>query len=292
MSYGIRSVPIGPWKRFSCVAGVVVACLLAVFSSTRSHAIQVNIDQFNITRNGSIFFTDSFTDGNEPPSAPTGTYSVFGSFGSNAESGGKLLIDTATGALSANAIETPRRSVAAIFLSNADSGNLTAGLKIDDTLSVAGIFDLVIPTGPLFSGYGVRFTDAFGGERHQFLQMFVRFDPVTGQPEIRYVLQDFDANTITNLGTTLLSAPSGTDQILLSITRPDATKNEFFGSWVFLDSNTTIGSGSFSTPGSAFLGENFVRGQFFASQGVPVAEPDSLWLLGFGLVLLLVTRVF
>jgi hypothetical protein len=213
-----------------------------------------------------------------------------GSFGSNAESGGKLLIDTALGALSANAIETPRRSVHATFLSNADSSDLTAGLKIDDTLSVTGIFDLVIPTGPLFSGYGVRFTDAFSGVVHQFIQMFVRFDPVTGQPEIRYVLQDFDANTITDLGTTLLSAPSGTDQILLSITRPDATQNEFFGSWAFLDDGNTIGSGSFLTPGSAFLGENFVRGQFFASQGVQVTEPGSLWLIGFGLILLLATR--
>lgn len=291
MSYGVTAVPIGPaWKRFSYVAGLVVACLLAIFSSTTSHAIQVNIDQFNITRNGSTFFTDSFTDGTEPPSAPTGSYSVLGSFGSNAESGGKLLIDTATGALSANAIETPRRSVQAVFLSNADSGDLTAGLKIDDTLSVTGVFDLVIPTGPLFSAYGVRFTDAFAGERHQFLQMFVRFDPVTGQPEIRYVLQDFDANTITNLGTTLIAPPIGTDQIVLSITRPDATKNEFFGSWVFLDDGSTIGSGAFLTPGSAFLGENFVRGQFFAAQGVQVSEPGSLWLIGFGLILLLATR--
>jgi hypothetical protein len=280
-------VPIGPaWKRFSYVAGVVVVGLLAVFSSTTSHAIQVNIDQFTITRNGSTFFSDSFTDGSEPPSAPTGSYNVFGSFGSNAESGGKLLLDTATGALSANAIETPRRSVAAIFLSNADSSNLTAGLKIDDTLAVTGIFDFAIPTGPLFSAYGVRFTDAFAGATHQFLQMFVRFDPVTGQPEIRYVLQDFDANTITGLGTTLLNAPSGTDQILLSITRPDSTKNEFFGSWVFLDDGATIGSGSFLTSGSAFLGENFVRGQFFASQGVQVSEPAALWLIGFGLILL------
>jgi PEP-CTERM motif len=293
MAYEIRPVPIGPaWTRFSYVAGVVVACLLAIFSSTESHAIQVNIDQFTITRNGSTFFSDSFTDGSEPPSAPTGSYNVFGSFGSNAESGGKLLLDTATGALSANAIETPRRTVAALFLSNSDSSNLTAGLKIDDTLSVTGIFDLVIPTGPLFSAYGVRFSDASGGATHQFLQMSVRFDPVTSQPQILYVLQDFDANTITNFGTVPFAPPSGTDQTLLSITRPDETKNEFFGSWAFLDDGTTIGSGSFLTPGSAFLGENFVRGQFFASQGVQVPEPDSLWLIGFGLILLLANRFF
>jgi hypothetical protein len=267
------------------ISFLAIALLLASWPA-RGDAITVNIDQYTITRNGSIFFSDSFTDGTEPPSAPTGSYGVFGSFGSNAESGGKLLIDTATGALSANAIETPRRTVAAIFLSNADSGNLTAGLKIDDTLAVTGIFDLVIPAGPLFSAYGVRFTDAFAGATHQFLQMFVRFDPVTGQSQIRYVLQDFDANTITDFGTTLLNAPSGTDQILLSITRPDATMNEFFGSWAFLDDGSTIGSGSFPTPGSAFLGENFVRGQFFGSQGVQVSEPGSLWLIGSGLILL------
>lgn len=290
MSFGVRPLLICPaWKRFSDVAGIVVACLLAILSSTTSYAIQVNIDEFTIARNGSIFFSDSFSDGTEPPSAPTGSYGVLGSFGSNAESGGKLLIDTATGALSANAIETPRRTVAALFLSNANSSNLTEGLKIDDTLLVTGLFDFVISAGPLFSAYGVRFTDAAAGTTHQLLQMFVRFDPVTGQPEIRYVLQDFDANTITNLGTTALTPPVGTDQIVLSITRPDVTKNEFFGSWAFLDGGTTIGSGSFLAPGSAFLGENFVRGQFFAAQGV-VSEPGSLWLIGFGLVILLAIR--
>jgi hypothetical protein len=263
---------------------VATAVLLQALYTSTSYAIQVNIDEFGIAKNGSQFFLDSFLDGSEPPSTPTSfSYGVLGSFGTNAESGGKLLLDTAIGAFTGNAIEEARQAVVATLLTDI-SADMTPGLKSDDALTVGGLFDLVIPTGPLFSGYGVRFSDTTAGGTHQLLQMFVRYDPVTGQPEIRYILQDFDANTITLLGSILLNPPSGADQIFLRIDKPQAATNEFFGSYQFYDNGSPLALNTFGTPGSAFNGENFVRAQFFASHAVP--EPTSLLLFGSGLLLL------
>ena len=78
------------WNLF----GATVVALLS--SSAPSHAIVVGLDQFSITRSGAAFFTDNFSDGIPPPSAPSfasgaaASYGVQGTIPSNAESGGLL----------------------------------------------------------------------------------------------------------------------------------------------------------------------------------------------------------
>lgn len=75
-----------------------------------------------------------------PPSAPnfaSGTaasYGVFGTSTSNAESGGKLLLDTANGLISVNAVVEPGIGLRVRFQADIDPLNLRAGLKSDDTL--------------------------------------------------------------------------------------------------------------------------------------------------------------
>jgi hypothetical protein len=99
------------------IISFLTIALLLTFWTTTSNAITVNIDQYSITRDGIPFFTDNFSDGLEPPSAPSflfnptisTSYFTLGTFPSTAESGGLLQLNTATGAFSANAIETPRR---------------------------------------------------------------------------------------------------------------------------------------------------------------------------------------
>lgn len=270
----------------------VHSCLIALVAalwSVSSHAIVVSIDQFSVTRNGVAIFTDGFTDGVPPPSG-VGTLSYFvrGTFPAGSESGGKLLLDTANGVPVANAGGAPRVEVNATLLTDT-SDDLTLGLKIDDTLRVTGIFDLLAPTGPLFSAYGVRFHDAGPGESiDQAVQLFIRYNDITGQAEIAYILQDFVASSITVFGAVPLSSfvPAGADQIVLYIDRPDATSNDFYGHFYFLQAGTQVGGSSvFITPGQMFDGENYVRAQFFAAQALPVPEPGSGWLAIAGLLL-------
>lgn len=86
--------------------------LLAMCASTGSHAIQVNIDQFSVVRNGATVFNDTFPDGAPPPSAPSfvsgapASYSVFGTVPAGAESGGLLQLDSANGGATGYAFRT------------------------------------------------------------------------------------------------------------------------------------------------------------------------------------------
>jgi hypothetical protein len=79
-------------------------------------------------------------------------------------------------------------------------------------------------------------------------------------------LQDFDANTITPLGSTPFVPPAGADQIRLLLDRPDVSNDNFFASFSYLSSGSVLGGGAFSTPAQLFQGEEFVRAGFFASE--------------------------
>src|SRR2546423_10383075 len=94
-------------------------CLIAGMAAVPAHAVVVGIDDFTVTRNGAIFFSDPFNDGLEPPSGPNGpaTYNVQGTIPNTAEAGGLLQLDSANGDLAANADGAPRLSVRVRLLS-------------------------------------------------------------------------------------------------------------------------------------------------------------------------------
>ena len=273
----------------STIAIWVITLVTAGFS-TNSHALIVSIDEFTILRNDALFFTDSFTDGNPPPSTPTPTfadgtaasYLIQGTFPSGSEAGGSLQLNTAIGQPSFNAIGQERLTVGATAATDR-STNFALGLKSDDTLSVTGIFSLTTPPGPLFSGYGLQLQDGpVGGSNHQVLQIFVNFNVATGQPRISFILQDFDADSITTLGSALLTPPGGANEILLNISRPDLANDNFFASFAYVTGGVVGSSTQFSLSGLGFQGEDFVRARFFASQDLPLAvpEPGTAWLIG------------
>lgn len=260
---------------------------VAIVWSTNSSAQTASIDQFSLQRDGIAVFTDDFNDGVAPPSAPSFSsgvplsYFVQGSFPAGSESGGFLRLDSANGALGTNAIEAPRRSLVATLLTSITGGSTQLG--IGNTLSESGVFSLTSPAGPLFSTYGIRFTDSLTVP--QVLQLGVRFNDATRRTEIYYVYQDFVANTISTLATVDLAPPVGADEIQFTLSRPSTSNNNFFASFSFLSGGHAIGNGgSFETAGALFRGQNAVRGQFFAAQAVtPVPEPETyaLMLAGF-----------
>jgi hypothetical protein len=272
---------------------------LALFSAGlwggTAQAVVVSMDDFKITRNGSLFFEDTFSDGAPPPSAPNfpngaaASYGTFGTFPAGSESGGVLVLNSANGGATVNALGQARLTLRATLFTNADSNDLATGLKKDDVLSLSGTFSLTSPTGPLINGYGIAFSDrAPPNGVQQFAQLFVLFNPDTGNVEVQYIFQDIAGGTVSLLGSALLTAPVGADQVMLEITRPNVSNDNFIGSWYFGTGGSFAFGGSFATPAVLFQGENFVRAEFLAAQGVP--EPGTLALLGLGLAGLATAR--
>jgi len=284
---GDEMTPLFGVKRRFGLAAVMCATLW----TTHSEAIVVPLDNFSVTRNGADFFTDNFSDGLEPPSGPTSptNYGVNGVIPGTAEAGGQLLLDSSLGILTANATDDARIFLGVTLLSD-NTTNLSLGLKSDDTLILTGTFGLTVPVGPLISAYGIRFSD--GG--NQIAQLAVQYQPSTAQAEIRYLLQDFVANTITVLGSVALAAPNGSDQILLRLSRPNVANDDLFASFTYLSGGVAVGNGTFNQAAQIFQGEEWVRAQFFASEAIAVAaipEPETYALMLSGLAFLASRRI-
>ena len=162
------------------------------------------------------------------------SYSVFGTFVAGSEASGLLRLNSADGGLTQNALGQDRLTLRAALNTNTDSSDLDTGLKIDDTLGLTGLFNLSSLTGPLINGYGIRFTDRTAAGVNQAAELDVRFNPVTGKVEVRYILQDFDTNQIFERGLADFAPPNGADQILLQLTRPDIANTNFFASYSYL----------------------------------------------------------
>lgn len=256
--------------------------------SWQAQAAVFEIDTFAVTRNGTVIFNDTFSDGAPPPSAPAfsdgspASYSTAGAFGP--ESGGLLSLNTANGVLTTNAAGDARRSLRAALDTNTsnDPALLNRGLKDDDVLRLRGLFNLGVPVGPQLNGYGIRFSDRAPGVLNQAADLQVLFNPVTGNAEIVWVLQDFANGVVTRVQSANLLLLSGADQILLQIDRPDLTSKDFFASWSVLSGGSVIQTGSFATGIGLFDGERFVRAEFLAFSAVPL--PGTVWLLGAGLL--------
>jgi hypothetical protein len=214
--------------------------LLALTHPTSLHAYSFSLDSFEVIKNGAVIFTDAFTDGVPPPAAPvfsssnfvggTASYNTQGTFGP--ESGGKLTIDISGAVQTFNISESEFRLSQQATLRTAGGANIDNGLRNDDTFSVIGIYDLILPAAR--ERYGVRFSDGSGGglEGNDIVALEV-VRRASGNLFIEFRDLD-DIGNISTLIDSVLLDPAHS-QICLRLERPDATDNSIFASFAYND---------------------------------------------------------
>ena len=198
---------------------------------------------------------------------------MFGTFVAGSEANGLLRLNSADGGLTQNALGQDRRNLHAALNTNTDSSDLDTGLKINDTLGLTGLFNLSSLTGPLINGYGIRFSDRAGGVFNQMAELDVRFNPVTGKVEVRYILQDFVTDQVTVRGLADFAPPNGADQILLQLTRPDTSNTNFFASYSYLQGGNVLGGGAFEAPLACSRARISSAPSFMRSSHYPCLSP-------------------
>jgi hypothetical protein len=275
----------------SWLSPVLVAAGVSVFAS-ESLAFTVLLDEFRIIRDGGPVFVDTFADGSPPPTAPPtlsggpAAYGVFGTFVSGSETGGKLALNTADGAIRPNPIGTLFSNLAAMLLTNTDPTDPTTGLKSNHTFSVSGLFDIALPPNPL-DNYFIFLSDQ--GPEHPLddrvlLEVIRRFD---GLIAAQLLQQDFGGGTQTLISQIIAPTvlPPGTDQIMLTLSRTNLANNlvtaqvQLFGGGVPTSALVTLPGF-----GTIFDGEGFVRPGFQASSRVSEAGTLALLIMGLSLL--------
>jgi hypothetical protein len=239
-------------------------------------ASAVLIDDFLVVKNGSLLFRDQFDDGVPPPSAPnfaTGGAASYFVNGSLNELGGKVRLDT-VGAVIIPSIATGQDLFFenGLLATNIDQTNLASGLKIVDTFSVRGLFDLSAPTQNI-AFYGIRFTDVTATTTpNDLVQLGVRRG-TDGVDRVEFSKSSPGSLIILNLPLDL-----GHNQILFELTRGSTSNSAITASFAYVDGGV---AGPFTPFGSSFdifNGENFTRADFFALE--PTPEPTTLLLFG------------
>ena len=279
-------------KKLLTALGSAVIVFAALVNSASAYFVE--IDTFTVTKNGTDVLVDSFNVDGPPPDGPSGsaTYGVNGTF---AEGGSVATMTTATGSSNVfGGTNFIRHN--AFFLTNTQPLlESEDGLKSNDTLSVAGLFNLSIPTANRES-YGVFFTDRLVGPNgvlntgNDQLEMRLVRTP-DGKLSIQFHRLNWVTQTTTGIQSILLAtAVDATwltnitnDQLLLRLEKLDAGSNDITASYEYFDNGNSLGPQSFGNTGSIFNGEDWTRAGFFARVALTVPEPATLVLFALGL---------
>ena len=253
--------------------------LCAILPLTAHAQYTFFIDEFSVIKNGNVMFIDSFDDGDPPPDAPDfengnpAEYFVRGTMGP--ETGSILALDSSGTVPRVSPLGEPVLFQGATLLTSMDESDLDRGLKIDDTFSVSGVFDLVVPSVPQ-TLYGVRFTDGIETNTpigNDFAELSVHR---TAANDLRVLFRDvdFELGAVTIVDSVPLE--TNHDQIWLNLMRGDVSSNAITASLAYIDDG--VMGDVLTSPNTLdiFDGENFTRAQFVSITVVP--EPISLTL--------------
>jgi hypothetical protein len=260
------------------------------------------MDEFTLTRDGTLIFDDTFGPGNTLvggtgavlPSGllfPDGSSANYHVMGTVTETGNQAILDTALG----DHIVQPPPFFSAINLNDADlltgppSGPFS--LTPSDTFKATGLFDLSVP--PTVGGFyqlelSGRVASNMGNGDVLSMQV-VNCGPAeaacgsnTG-PFVR--LQD--ANFANNTTTTIAEVPLDTShqQILFELSRPSTTNDDVIGSYEYIDNGQPNGGQILGFGDNVFQNLGYTQAGF-AQLAMAVPEPSSLVVLAssvFGL---------
>jgi hypothetical protein len=274
------------------IAALIAA--VAVLPAPAALAYTAFLDQFAtnrfdlMTMNGSLF-VDPFEDGAPPPSAPnfvTGqpaAYSVLGTIPGNAESMGRLALDSALGAPVTTGNDEPRRVVRATLI-NGDNANPAPGLLQQFSFLAAGRWDLVALPNPL-DVYGIEFHDSTNFVITELTQLLVRrsADPADTSLHLTFLKQTLPGGGIQVFSDTVLTPPANANQVVLFL-RHIANTNTITAEYRFSDNGNPL-SDPIPLLGSStmFNGENFVRASFLVAE-VPEPGTYAMLLAGLGIL--------
>ena len=264
------------------------ALLISLSVTATVNATIFYLDEFTVT-SGNYNFTDTFSDGQPPPSGSNGanTYLTQGDFGP--ESGGRLKIDTLRGVLRNTSVTGNERYVQRSRLrTNATNDLSIPGLKIDNDISVLGRFDF-IAANLNRERYSIRLTDFRSGRvANDNVEVGV-FRNARGNFSIQFREADFAADVFNVLGSYTLDSSYFDlyEQINLNLFS-NANDNSVFAGFELFDLDGGLNSLAyeFNATGNIFDGENWTRAGIITTAPVILAvpEPASLALFGLGLI--------
>lgn len=269
-----------PW------AVIATAATALSLSSAVGASVVTAIDAFTITRNGQDFYGDTFDDGLPSPAGGTfftgapATYTVLGSYAAGAESGGRLMLDSALGGPFVNANGGGRTLQRSVLPTDTDPATANGLKQKFHTFALFGLFDLVTPL-VIGDGYGIALND--GGPNlpgNTSIDLFVRREE-RGGVVIRFQEQDFVNHIVNTLERDELVVPVGADQIELRLLRGDLNSDAVTAAYRFWSGGSALAAGFSPMQASVDIfqdGRGWARGAFFAVQAIP--EPGTLALLG------------
>jgi hypothetical protein len=235
------------------------------------------ISRFTVIRDGQVILDDTFAGQAASLTTPrmvdgqATEYVVIGFIPDGSAAKGKLSLRSADGNQSATADGRGRRSTVVQLMTNDDPGNTGTGLKSGSTFSMSGLFDFVVPGGPV-EGYGIRFGNGAGPRRPSHVVSLFVFRNETNALVLRFLHQDFEAGKQYVVEEPAIDAGAG-DQILLTLSRDGLSSSGVTAQYQFVRNGAPTSAPIALTKSAPVFGggqRNWTRAEFFVFEQAPL----------------------